>query len=98
MNTITFDWWLLIGLLAQTLFFGRFFIQWLISEYKGESTVPVAFWFLSLFGGGLLLVYAIHRQDLVFILGQAGGLVIYARNLMLIYRKRPPANANATHE
>ena len=83
------DYWVILGLVAQGLFFGRFFIQWIASERKGESTVPVAFWFFSVFGGGLLLLYAIHQRDIVFILGQAGGLVIYARNLMLIYQKKP---------
>ncbi|GAK51830.1 hypothetical protein U14_03076 [Candidatus Moduliflexus flocculans] len=82
------NYWMILGLLAQGLFFGRFFIQWIASERKGESTVPVAFWFFSVLGGGLLLLYAIHQRDIVFILGQAGGLVIYARNLMLIYQKK----------
>lgn len=81
--------WMILGLVAQGLFFARFFIQWLVSEIRGESTVPLSFWFFSLFGGGLLLIYAIHRKDPVFILGQAGGLVIYLRNLMLIYKKKP---------
>ena len=82
------NYWMILGLIAQGLFFGRFFIQWIASERKGESTVPVAFWFFSVLGGGLLLLYAIHQRDIVFILGQAGGLVIYARNLMLIYQKK----------
>lgn len=81
--------WTIIGLIAQGLFFGRFFIQWLASERKGESTVPVAFWFFSVIGGALLLIYAIHQRDIVFISGQAGGLVIYLRNLMLIYKRKP---------
>ena len=86
-NMFKIDWWVILGLVAQGLFFGRFFVQWLVSEKKGESTVPLSFWFFSIFGGGLLLIYAIHQQDIVFTLGQAGGLVIYLRNLMLIYRK-----------
>ncbi len=80
--------WTIIGLIAQGLFFGRFFVQWLASERKGESTVPVSFWFFSVIGGFLLLLYAIHQRDHVFILGQAGGLVIYLRNLMLIYKRK----------
>lgn len=87
-TTGTMDFWLILGLVAQGMFFGRFFVQWIVSEYKGESTVPLAFWIFSVFGGSLLLVYAIHRKDPVFILGQAGGLVIYFRNLMLIYKKK----------
>lgn len=80
--------WLIIGFVAQGMFFGRFFIQWIVSEYKGESTVPLAFWIFSVLGGGMLLVYAIHQKDPVFIVGQAGGLVIYLRNLMLIYKNK----------
>lgn len=87
------DFWIVLGLVAQGMFFGRFFVQWIVSEYKGESTVPVAFWFFSVAGGALLLVYAIHRKDPVFILGQSGGLVIYLRNLMLIYKKKPQPKA-----
>ncbi len=85
---LNMDYWKILGFTAQGMFFGRFFIQWLVSERKGESTVPLAFWIFSVLGGSLLLVYAIHQQDEVFIMGQAGGLVIYCRNLMLIYKKR----------
>ena len=88
---------MILGLVAQGLFFGRFFIQWIASERKGESTVPVAFWFFSILGGGLLLLYAIHQRDIVFILGQAGGLVIYARNLMLIYQKKQRGTERLPH-
>lgn len=79
---------MIIGFVAQGMFFGRFFIQWIVSEYKGESTIPLAFWVFSILGGGMLLLYAIHRKDPVFIFGQAGGLVIYLRNLMLIYKNK----------
>ena len=90
------DFWKILGFMAQGLFFGRFFVQWLASERKGESTVPLAFWFFSVLGGSLLLIYAIHQRDEVFILGQAGGLIIYFRNLMLIYKKKAqPTNSSA---
>jgi len=85
---ISLDFWLILGFAAQGLFAARFIIQWLVSEYKKQSVVPNAFWFLSLFGGLLLFIYAIHRKDPVFILGQGSGLLIYSRNLYLIYRKR----------
>lgn len=80
--------WVLIGLFGQTLFFMRFFVQWLASEKKKESIIPVQFWYLSLGGSFVLLIYAIYRVDPVFILGQAAGFFIYARNLMLIYKKK----------
>jgi lipid-A-disaccharide synthase-like uncharacterized protein len=86
--------WLAIGLLGQGLFFGRFFVQWLASERKGASVVPVAFWYFSMGGGVILLLYAIHRHDLVIIVGQLGGLFIYARNIYFIHRK-PRALAQA---
>ncbi len=78
--------WVLIGLLAQVLFGGRFILQWVRSEKAGESVVPVGFWWLSIFGGALMLAYALYRWDPVFILGQALGLVVYVRNLVLIRR------------
>ena len=81
--------WFAIGLAAQLLFFGRFIVQWLVSERRGRSTVPAAFWYFSLAGGVLLLGYSIHRRDPIFILGQSLGLLVYVRNLMLIARRRP---------
>jgi len=67
---------------------GRFVVQWLSSEREGRSVIPVAFWYLSLLGNGMLLVYAIHRQDPVFMLGQGMGTFIYLRNLQLISKER----------
>ena len=75
--------WIVLGFVAQGLFTMRFLVQWIASERQKRSVVPVAFWYLSVAGGGLLLVYAIYRKDPVFILGQATGLVVYVRNLML---------------
>jgi lipid-A-disaccharide synthase-like uncharacterized protein len=75
-----------IGFLGQALFASRFIVQWLYSEKKGESSIPVIFWYLSIFGGIGLLIYAIFRKDPVIILGQSFGLFIYLRNLFLIYR------------
>ncbi|MGQ9670622.1 MAG: lipid-A-disaccharide synthase N-terminal domain-containing protein [Desulfosoma sp.] len=80
--------WLGIGFSAQALFSARFLIQWIASEKAGRSVVPVAFWFLSLLGGALLLAYAVWRRDPVFILGQGTGLIIYSRNLYLIHREK----------
>ena len=78
--------WLLIGFVGQACFFGRFLIQWIVSERRRQSVVPVAFWYFSIVGGVILLAYAIHRRDPVFIVGQAVGLFVYARNLYLIGR------------
>ncbi len=79
---------LLIGLISQGLFASRFIIQWIYSEKKGKSYIPIAFWYLSIFGGLGLLIYAIHRKDPVIILGQSFGLFIYLRNLILIYKNK----------
>ena len=76
--------WLTFGFLGQAAFFMRFFVQWLASEKAKKSTVPVSFWYFSVIGGIILLAYAIHQKDPVFILGQSTGLLIYLRNLMLI--------------
>lgn len=83
-----FDGWIVLGFVAQAMFTMRFVVQWLASEREKRSVVPIAFWFFSLGGGTLLLVYAIQRQDPVFIAGQAMGLFIYVRNLWLIFNER----------
>src|SRR3954467_11885182 len=75
--------WLIIGFAGQALFTARFLVQWIASERKRDSIVPVAFWWLSLVGGLTLLSYASYKQDPVIIVGQGMGLVVYARNLML---------------
>ncbi len=80
--------WLGIGFLGQSLFSARFIVQWVVSEKRRRSVTPVAFWYFSLAGGIILLSYAIHRRDTVFIVGQAAGLLVYLRNLMLISRPR----------
>ena len=88
--------WLVIGLLGQALFSARFLVQWIASERRKESVIPTYFWYFSIGGGVTLLVYAIHRVDPVFIIGQAGGLFVYARNLYFISRRPGPAGAAAT--
>ena len=80
--------WVILGFVAQAMFVGRFTVQWIASERRGESVMPVAFWYLSLLGSWGLLSYALWRQDIVIILGQAFNSIIYVRNLTLIYRKR----------
>jgi lipid-A-disaccharide synthase-like uncharacterized protein len=87
--------WLAIGLLGQSLFSGRFIVQWIVSEKRRKSVTPVAFWYFSIAGGVILLAYAIHRRDTVFMVGQATGLIVYVRNLMLIVRARRAADADA---
>lgn len=79
--------WVLLGLLGQVLFTGRMVAQWLTSERARRSVVPVAFWWMSLSGATMLLIYFIWRRDIVGILGQSAGWFIYSRNLRLIYRK-----------
>jgi len=86
--------WLVIGFLGQALFSGRFLVQWIASERVGRSVIPMAFWLFSVGGGVTLLAYAIYRLDPVFIAGQAGGLLIYARNIALVRRERQSANGN----
>ena len=81
-------YWLLFGFAAQACFFARFFIQWLLSERRGKSYIPIAFWYFSLAGGVMLFVYAVYRWDPVFMAGQGAGVFIYVRNLVLIYRRR----------
>ncbi len=79
--------WLIVGLTGQVFFSARFIIQWIYSEINKKSIIPTAFWFFSILGGITLLLYAIHRKDPVFILGQSAGLLIYARNLYFIKKQ-----------
>jgi lipid-A-disaccharide synthase-like uncharacterized protein len=81
---IKFDGWVALGFVAQGFFTMRFLVQWIASERARKSVVPVAFWFFSIGGGLLLLIYALYRRDPVFIAGQALGLVVYIRNLYFI--------------
>ena len=78
-------WWVMIGLAGQLMFTGRFLVQWIQSERQRKSVIPLSFWYLSLAGGMVLLTYAIHKHDPVFILGQSTGVIIYLRNLWLIH-------------
>lgn len=78
----------IVGLAGQIVFGSRFFVQWLASERMKRSVIPVAFWYLSLVGSILTLIYAIYIEEPVFIISQAGGLVIYSRNLYFVYRDR----------
>ena len=83
---------LIIGFGGQFIFASRFIVQWIYSEKKGESFIPVIFWYLSIFGGIGLLTYAIFRKDPVIIVGQSFGIFIYLRNLFLIYKKNNENN------
>jgi len=80
--------WIGVGLGGQALFAGRTFVQWLVSERARQSVVPTAFWWMSLVGGASLFAYFAWRQDVVGVLGQCSGVVIYARNLRLIFKAR----------
>ena len=88
--------WLILGFFAQALFTTRFLVQWIASEKQKQSVVPIYFWYISLAGGLLLLTYAIHIKDPVFILGQSAGVFIYTRNLMLIYKQKKKTSQKDT--
>ncbi len=83
-----FDFWLFFGLIAQLIFTARMVVQWWASERAGRSVVPIAFWILSLIGGMMTLVYGLQRREAVIIIGQVLAVVIYIRNLMLIYKNK----------
>jgi len=73
---------------GQSLFFSRWLLQWFVSERKAESQIPVSFWYMSLIGSVIVLAYAIHKIDPVFIAGQGLGTVVYVRNLILLHRAK----------
>jgi lipid-A-disaccharide synthase-like uncharacterized protein len=87
------DFWLMFGVAAQLLFTARFVVQWFVSEKAGKSVMPVAFWFLSMGGGVMLLIYGIVRREPIIIMGQALAVFIYLRNLMLIFRPKTKDSA-----
>ena len=80
--------WLVIGFTGQLMFGARFLVQWLVSEKQRRSVIPVAFWYLSIGGGLVLLTYALHKLDPVFIAGQLMGVFVYGRNLLLLRAER----------
>jgi len=79
-----FDAWVILGFAAQAMFTARFLVQWIATERARASVIPISFWFFSVAGGFLLLIYALYRRDPVFIAGQAFGLIVYLRNLYFI--------------
>ena len=91
MTITTEEIWVTFGLIGQAMFFGRFLVQWIASERAGRSVIPVAFWFLSIAGGAVVLIYSIYRLDPVFIIGNTTGVLIYGRNLFLVRREKRQA-------
>ena len=87
-----FDFWLAFGLVAQLFFTARFLVQWISSERAGQSVVPIAFWFFSMGGGLMTLIYGVAKREPVIILGQSLATVIYIRNIMLIVKNRGKAS------
>ena len=84
--------WVLVGYAGQALFTMRFVVQWIATERARKSVIPVAFWFFSMGGGLMTLVYGIAKREPVIILGQAMATVIYVRNIMLIVKNHGKAS------
>lgn len=82
------DLWLVIGLVGQTLFMMRFIVQWIASERAKKSVMPDVFWYFSLGGGLIVLIYGLHKLEPVIILGQLPGVIVYSRNIYLIWRHK----------
>lgn len=77
---------MILGIVSQVLFTLRFVYQWLYSEAKKESLLPLGFWLLSLVGSLLIFTYAIFRLDPVLFIGHLSGIIIYSRNIFLLKR------------
>ena len=86
---------LYIGIFGQLCFSMRFIVQWLYSEKAKKSVIPTAFWYFSLLGGIILLIYAVYHRDPVFIMGQAPGVLIYSRNIYLIHKNKKEVSKTA---
>ena len=92
-----FDFWLAFGLIAQLAFAARFLVQWIASERAGKSVVPLAFWFFSICGGLLTLIYGLVKREPVIIIGQLVSNIIYVRNLMLIFKNHAKGSETLDH-
>jgi lipid-A-disaccharide synthase-like uncharacterized protein len=92
-----FDFWLAFGLIAQLAFAARFLVQWIASERAGKSVVPLAFWFFSIGGGLLTLIYGLVKREPVIIIGQLASNIIYVRNLMLIFKNHAKGSETLDH-
>lgn len=98
--------WEAIGISAQFLFASRWIVQWIFSERAERSIVPIQFWYISISGGVILLAYGVYHVSLTIIIGQLGGLAVYLRNVVLIYKRRrreaedkvPPEDQAHQHE
>lgn len=86
------QWLLFLGIFSQILFTFRFIYQWIYSEKRKNSVLPMGFWAISLIGSVLIFIYAIIRKDPVLFVGNAMGLVVYFRNIIII-RKDVKINA-----
>lgn len=86
--------WILFGFLGQFVFFMRFVLQWIYSERKGISLIPISFWYLSIVGAIMIFIYAFYRKDPVFLAGQGIAIIIYVRNLMLIAKNKSKESPN----
>jgi len=85
--------WEIVGFVGLVVFSSRFVVQWIISEIKKESVIPVSFWYLSIVGSLFLLSYALHRADPIFVLSYLFNGLIYGRNLYFIHSKRKKVGA-----
>lgn len=91
--TLSQSTWVAIGLAGQFFFTMRFVVQWIATERSKKSVIPESFWYFSILGSLILLVYSIYRKDPVFILGQAFGSTVYVRNLYFIHKEKNNAAA-----
>lgn len=83
-----FDLWMAFGLAAQLMFTGRFLVQWIASERAGRSVVPLAFWYFSIGGGMMTLIYGLVKREPIIIVGQLFANLVYIRNVVLVKRGR----------
>jgi len=97
-NTIINTIWLAVGFGGQAVFSMRFIVQWICSEKQRRSVIPLGFWYLSIIGSIVLFAYAVHRRDPVFSIGQAFGILVYARNLYFIHKEKQTIKTMAKAE
>lgn len=97
LSTILSDPWIIFGFIAQFIFFLRFVVQWVVSEKFERSVIPLTFWYLSIVGSFMILIYSIKREDVVFIVSCLLSIIIYTRNILLIQRRKSNIVADIPH-
>lgn len=80
--------WKAFGILAAVIFYGRFYLQWFVSERQKQSVMPIGFWYLSGIGSCMLLIFGVATRSPIGTFSHGFNSIVYARNLVLVWKER----------